>query len=82
MVPRGIARKIDALGRVVIPAELRRDLGLEVGDLVEIWGEGDHLVLARVQRSCVFDGSTEELREFRGKLICADCASRLAAAES
>lgn len=77
MAPRGIARKIDALGRVVIPAELRRDLGLSVGDLVEMWGEADHLVLARVQQRCVIDGSTEELREFRGKLVCGDCVRQL-----
>lgn len=73
MKATGIVRKIDELGRVVLPIELRRTLNLEVRDPVEIFMEGDAIVLRKYEAACVFCGGTRHLTVFRGKQICADC---------
>jgi transcriptional pleiotropic regulator of transition state genes len=74
----GIARKVDQLGRIVLPAELRRMFGIREGDLVEISVEGDRIVLAKVEDRCVFCGSHDELREHENKQICGACRKALA----
>jgi AbrB family transcriptional regulator, transcriptional pleiotropic regulator of transition state genes len=73
----GMARKVDQLGRIVLPAELRRLFGIHEGDLVEIFVEEGRIVLAKVEEHCVFCGSTTDLREFGGKLVCHSCTERL-----
>ncbi|MBV8949461.1 MAG: AbrB/MazE/SpoVT family DNA-binding domain-containing protein [Actinobacteria bacterium] len=75
----GMARKVDQLGRIVLPAELRRLFGIREGDLVEIFVEDNRIVLAKVEEQCVFCGSTTELREYNGKLVCATCVEGLKA---
>ena len=72
-----MARKVDQLGRIVLPAELRRLFGIHEGDLVEIFVEEGRIVLAKVEEHCIFCGSTAELREFSGKLVCQACVDRL-----
>jgi transcriptional pleiotropic regulator of transition state genes len=73
----GMARKVDQLGRIVLPAELRRLFGIREGDLVEIFVEENHIVLSKVEEHCVFCGATSELREFNSKLVCASCVDQL-----
>ncbi len=73
----GLPRKVDHLGRVVIPVEFRRLLGIVEGDEVEITMDGDRLVLARVEPACVFCGSIADLRRFRDRWVCAVCASEV-----
>lgn len=73
----GIARKVDQLGRIVLPAELRRMFGIREGDLVEISVDQDRIVLAKVEDRCVFCGSHDELREFESKRICEPCRKAL-----
>lgn len=73
----GMARKVDQLGRIVLPAELRRLFGIREGDLVEIFVEDNRIVLAKVEEQCVFCGSTTELREFNSKLVCMTCVEGL-----
>ncbi|MCZ7528051.1 MAG: AbrB/MazE/SpoVT family DNA-binding domain-containing protein [Acidimicrobiia bacterium] len=75
----GMARKVDQLGRVVLPAELRRLFGIREGDLVEIFVEGDRIVLSKIEERCVFCGTALDLREFAGKLVCRGCTSQLTA---
>ena len=77
MKSTGIVRKIDELGRVVLPIELRRTMNLEVRDPVEIYMEGDSIVLRRYEASCLFCGGVRQLTEFRGKQICSDCLRQL-----
>lgn len=72
-----MTRKVDGLGRVVLPAEMRKQLGIDVGDLVDISIDGNHVVLEKVEQRCVFCGSTDELHEHRGKLVCAACVAAL-----
>ena len=77
MKSTGIVRKIDELGRVVLPIELRRTLNLEVKDPVEIFIDGDSIVLKKYSSSCVFCGSDRELNTYMGKPLCADCLRKL-----
>jgi len=72
-----IVRKIDELGRVVIPSDIRRGLGLNERDLVEIAVEGNFIVIRRFEPACMFCGSKEDLIEFRGKPVCRHCAQIL-----
>jgi transcriptional pleiotropic regulator of transition state genes len=74
----GVARKVDQLGRVVLPSELRRALGIREGDLVDFSVEDRRIVIEKVEQRCTFCGGAAELREFRDRLVCAGCASELA----
>lgn len=67
MKSTGIVRRIDDLGRVVLPVELRRTLDLEVRDPVEIFIEGDAIVLRKYDAACLFCGATRELLSRPGK---------------
>jgi transcriptional pleiotropic regulator of transition state genes len=78
----GVARKVDQLGRVVLPAEVRRHFGISPGDLIEIGVDTDAILLTKVEDRCVFCGGTTNLNEFSGKLVCGECVSRLAAEEA
>lgn len=73
----GMARKIDQLGRVVLPAELRRLFNINEGDLVEIYVEDDRIILRKVEAMCVFCGSVDGLTEFRDKQVCKTCIDAL-----
>ncbi len=77
MEPMGIPRKVDALGRVVLPVELRRALEIEVGDLVSVDQDGPRMVISKVETFCVFCGSRSELADFRGRAVCATCLADL-----
>ena len=77
MKATGIVRKIDELGRVVLPIELRRTMNLEVWDPVEIFLDGDSIVLRKYESACLFCGGTHNLTSFRGKQICGDCLRQL-----
>ena len=78
MKSTGIVRKVDDLGRIVLPVELRRLLELDDRAEVEIYTEGDTVVLKKYRPSCVFCGGQEGLREFRGSCVCEKCRKELA----
>ncbi len=73
----GIARKIDDLGRIVIPAETRRMFNIREGDQLTISIDGPTIVLRKVEDSCVFCGTVKNVAVFRGKGICATCRAQL-----
>jgi len=73
----GIVRKVDELGRIVLPIELRRTLDIEVKDALEIYVEGDAIMLKKYEPSCIFCGSSESIQEFKGKNVCSSCKSQL-----
>ena len=75
----GVARKVDQLGRVVLPAEVRRHFDISPGDLIEIAVDSDAILLTKVENRCVFCGGTASLSEFSGKLVCGECLARLSA---
>lgn len=76
---QGIRRKIDDLGRVVIPAPMRKALSMREGDVVEVRVEGDRLVLQRAADRCAFCGATEQLEPFRAAVVCWSCTAALRA---
>jgi transcriptional pleiotropic regulator of transition state genes len=73
----GIIRKIDNLGRITLPIELRRNLDVDVGDPLEIYTESNAIVLKKYESSCVFCGSTRRLAQFKDKNICENCRREL-----
>jgi transcriptional pleiotropic regulator of transition state genes len=77
MKSTGIVRKIDELGRIVLPIELRRTYDLAVKDAVEIYTDDDKIVLKKFQRACIFCGEAENVVEFKGRTVCEKCAAEL-----
>lgn len=71
----GIRRKVDDLGRVVIPAGIRRTLGIREGDAVEVHVEGEQVILAKPSDQCVFCGREEDLSQFRKRSLCRSCVA-------
>lgn len=71
----GIRRKVDDLGRVVIPAGIRRSLSIREGDAVEVHVEGDQVILSKPTDRCVFCGEEEGLETFREKAVCRGCVA-------
>ncbi len=78
MKSTGVVRKIDELGRIVLPSELRRVFGIKEGDELEISVEEDRVILQKRQDLCMFCGAENPAIEFRGRRICSDCTSELA----
>lgn len=73
MKSTGIIRKVDELGRVVLPIELRRTLDLAERDELEIYLDNDKIILQKFEPSCIFCGSSAGLVSYRGKNVCQDC---------
>ena len=73
----GIVRKVDELGRIVLPIELRRTLDIAVKDAIEIYVEGNTIILKKYEPSCIFCGASEKTQTFKGKVVCAHCKSQL-----
>ncbi len=73
----GISRKIDDLGRIVIPAETRRMLNIREGDHLFVSVEGSNIVLRKITDTCTFCGSDTDVSQFKAKGICANCRSQL-----
>lgn len=77
MKSTGIVRKVDELGRVVIPIELRNNLDIKEKDPIEIYVDGSSIVLRKYQPNCIFCGGTKKLVEYKGKLICSACSKKI-----
>ncbi len=77
MKSTGIVRKVDELGRIVLPIEMRRTLDIEEKDALEIYVEGDSIILRKYQAACVFCGSSKGVVNFKGRCVCAKCVSQL-----
>ena len=75
MKSTGMIRKLDDLGRVVIPVEMRRSLALEQQDELELYVEGDRLIMQKFYPRCVFCGSDQKLVSYYGKNLCETCIS-------
>jgi len=73
----GVSRKVDDLGRIVLPAELRRSFDIREGDHIDIAVEEDRIVLSKKRTTCTFCQSAESLRPFRTHQLCANCLAEL-----
>ena len=78
----GIVRHIDELGRIVIPIEIRKRLGIGEKDRVEISVQGETILLEKPHSVCIFCGSEHELGEHRGRAVCHSCIRELARARA
>lgn len=73
----GIVRKVDELGRIVLPIELRRTLDIAVRDELEIYLDDDKVVLRKYEPACIFCSSNRNLVAYEGKNICTECIEKL-----
>jgi AbrB family transcriptional regulator, transcriptional pleiotropic regulator of transition state genes len=77
MKSTGIVRKVDELGRVVLPIELRRTLGIGEKDPLEIYVDGNQIILKKYEPACVFCGKADGVINFKGKNVCQECLSTM-----
>lgn len=74
----GVKRKVDELGRIVIPIELRNKLNILEDDTLDIYIDRNSIVLKKEENTCIFCGSTKNLVSFKEKQICHDCIKNIA----
>lgn len=77
MKSTGIVRKVDELGRVVIPIELRRTLGIDEKDALEIYTDNEKIVLKKYEPACIFCNNAEGVQNYKGKLVCTECVKKM-----
>ena len=77
MKATGIIRNIDELGRIVIPKKIRTTLDIQDNDPVEIYVEEDKIILKKYANTCIFCGESDNLTQFKGKILCQACKQEL-----
>lgn len=77
MKSTGIVRRVDELGRVVIPIELRNKFAINEKDQIEIYVDGSSIILKKYEPNCIFCGNTNDLVKYKDKLICQKCSSKI-----
>ncbi len=77
MKSTGIVRKVDELGRVVLPIELRRTLDIAEKDALEIYVDGNTIILKKYEPACIFCGNAKDVNVYKGKNICPECMREL-----
>ncbi len=77
MKSTGVVRKIDELGRIVLPIEIRNNMDIKSRDAVEIFVDGDKIILKKYEPACLFCGNASNVEHFNGKLVCRDCLDKL-----
>ena len=77
MKSTGIVRKVDELGRIVIPIELRRNLDIEEKDPLEIYVNEDTIVLKKHESTCIFCGAVKNVTTYKDKNVCSNCIRQL-----
>ncbi len=77
MKATGILRKVDELGRIVLPIELRRTLDIGEKDVLEIYVDGSLIILKKYEPCCIFCGNDRNVTDFKGKNICPSCMKEI-----
>lgn len=77
MKSTGIVRRLDQLGRIVLPMELRRTMDLETKDPIEIYVDGESIVLKKYEPACFLCGEADDVISFKGKNICKKCIAEM-----
>ncbi|MBQ2840660.1 MAG: AbrB/MazE/SpoVT family DNA-binding domain-containing protein [Oscillospiraceae bacterium] len=77
MKSTGIIRKIDELGRIVLPIELRKKMDIAQRDPIEIYVDGDMIILKKYESECIFCGSRKSLLEYKDKHVCEACIKNM-----
>lgn len=73
----GIVRKIDELGRIVLPKELRNTMKIKEGDPIEIYVDGQSIILKKYEPDCIFCGQAKDVISYENKNICRPCISKI-----
>ena len=81
MKSTGIIRRVDELGRVVIPIEIRNQFNIVEKDPIEIYVDGSSIILKKFEPNCIFCGNNKDLLSYNDKLICSDCADKISTLE-
>lgn len=79
MKATGIVRKVDKLGRIVLPIELRRTLDVDIEDPLEIFVDNEYIILKKYAPACIFCGNAKDVKVVKGKNICQDCLNEMKA---
>ena len=77
MKSTGIVRKVDELGRIVLPIELRRTMDIAEKDAIEIYVDGASIILRKYEPTCIFCGDAKNVIHYRGKNICPNCLKEM-----
>lgn len=77
MKSTGVVRKVDQLGRIVLPNELRNTLDIQEGTPMEIFTEGEQIILRAYRNSCVFCGEANDVINYKGKKVCKHCLEEI-----
>jgi len=77
MKSTGVVRKVDELGRIVLPIELRRTLDIAEKDAMEIYTEGEQIILKKYEPVCIFCGEGKDVTNYKGKNICKGCLNEI-----
>lgn len=77
MKSTGVVRKIDELGRIVLPIEIRKTLDIQQKDALELFTDGNKIILQKYQPSCIFCDQVEDIVYFNGKRVCSDCIEKM-----
>lgn len=73
----GIIRKVDELGRIVLPKEMRDKLNILEKDSLEIYVQGEKIILEKYSTTCCLCGTSKNLKEFKEKIICTNCIKEI-----
>ncbi len=77
MKSTGIVRKVDELGRIVVPIELRRTFGIQIKDSLEIYTDSNKIILKKYEPACIFCDSADDVEYFKNKLVCGECLEEM-----
>lgn len=77
MKSTGIVRKVDELGRIVLPIELRRTLNIDIKDSIEIYVDNSSIVLKKYEPTCVFCGEANDVISYKDKNVCKSCLEEM-----
>ena len=77
MKSTGVVRKVDELGRIVLPIEIRKTLDIQVKDPIEIFTDSDRIILQKYQPACVFCNNVDSVTYFNGKRVCTACIEKI-----
>ena len=81
MKSTGVVRQLDTLGRIVLPIELRRTMDIGVKDMLEIFVDGDEIILKKYHPSCIVCSDARDVIPYKGKLVCKKCMEELRKSE-
>ncbi len=77
MKSTGMVRRVDELGRIVLPIELRKTFNIVEKDALEIYTEGNTIILRKYEPACIFCGDAREVVVFKGRNVCPSCLAEL-----